>query len=88
MVTRLPSFGWGVRNSLEHPDPAANDLAVKSVQKGKKDFRNVKGNRFCDHCQRSGHTSDECFKIIRYPDWYQGPKDNSRPKTNARVAII
>ena len=39
-------------NSLEELDPAINALAARGDQKGKKDFRKTKVNRFCDHCQR------------------------------------
>ena len=55
-------------------------------RKGKKYFKKAKGNRFCDHCQRSGHVSDHCFKIRGYPNWHQGPKDNVRPRRNIRDA--
>jgi len=73
-------------NSFEEADSMTNALAAKGGVRGKKDFKKTKGNRFCDHCQRTGHTSDQCFKIIGYPDWYQGPKDNStRPRRIGRV---
>ena len=55
-------------NSAEDTDSTTNALAVRSGPRGKKDFRKAKGNRFCDHYQRSGHTSDQCFKVIGYPD--------------------
>jgi len=72
-------------NSGECSDSTANALAIRSGARRKKHFKKAKGNRFCDHCQRSGHTSDQCFKVIGYPDWYQGPEDNARPRRNVRV---
>jgi len=43
-------------------EPNSSALVAKSGyglnQKNKKDNRRPKGNRFCDHCQRSGHTQD------------------------------
>jgi hypothetical protein len=24
----------------------------------------------CNHCNRTGHESDSCFQLIRYPDWW------------------
>jgi len=54
--------------------------------KGRRDFKKNKGNKFCDHCQRSGHSTDQCFKIIGYPGWYQGPKENIKPRRNSRFA--
>ena len=37
-------------NKLEVSDPTANALIVRDGQKGKKDLRKAKANRFCDHC--------------------------------------
>ena len=45
-------------NSTKDSDSTANALAIRSGQRGKKDFRKVKENRFCNHCQRFGHSSD------------------------------
>ena len=63
-------------HTFETSDANANVLAIRGGQKGRMDFKKAKGKRFCDHCQRSGHMSDQCFKVIGYLDWYQGPKDN------------
>ena len=66
----------------------SNALAVKGGpnQRNKKDSRRVKSNRYCDHCQRLGHTQDQCFKIIGYPDWYEGPRDTGKGKRISRLA--
>ncbi|KAL0444140.1 UNVERIFIED_CONTAM: hypothetical protein Slati_2136700 [Sesamum latifolium] len=36
-------------------------------RKGPRDKR----QQFCDHCNRSGHTRQSCFKLLGYPDWYK-----------------
>ncbi|XP_021857776.2 uncharacterized protein [Spinacia oleracea] len=44
---------------------------------GKKDWKEIKKeklNRFCNHCKGKGHTTDQCFKLIGYPDWYNSIK--------------
>jgi len=43
--------------------------ALVARGKVKKDLRRSKTSKFCDHCQKSGHDTDQCFKLIGYPDW-------------------
>ncbi|KAL2253435.1 UNVERIFIED_CONTAM: Retrovirus-related Pol polyprotein from transposon RE1 [Sesamum indicum] len=38
---------------------------------------------FCEHCQRTGHSKDTCFKLHGVPDWYKEMND-SRRKTGGR----
>jgi len=73
-------------NYFGDPEPAANALIARSGQKGSGDFKKNKNSssRFCDHCQRSGHTTEQCFKIVSYPNWYQGPKEGTKPRRNFR----
>ena len=57
-------------NSFRDSDSTVSAMVTKSGNggaRGRKDFKKNTGNRFCDHCQRSGHSTDQCFKIIRYP---------------------
>ena len=49
-----------------------------SAPRPKRDSKKPKPPRFCDHCQRTGHTQDQCFKLIGYPDWYDGPRENTK----------
>ena len=79
MTNRIPEYGEGDN---------FNALAAKSGfnQRNKKDSKRMKGTRFCDRCQRSGHTHDQCFKLIGYPDWYEGPKDTGKGKGTHRMA--
>ena len=60
------------------------------VAKGKvrKDLRKSKVPKFCDHCQKSSHEKDQCFKLIGYPEWYddlKGRKKVGRPRLAANV---
>ena len=77
-------------SSLSHGEGelSSNALAVKSGQnpRNKRDNRRAKNARYCDHCQRNGHTQDQCFKIIGYPDWYEGPREAGKGKKISRVA--
>ena len=75
-----------MKSNFEVTDSSANVLAVRGGQRGRLDPRRVKGNRYCDHCHRAGHISYQCFKIIGYPNWYPGSKDNTRSKRNTRVS--
>jgi len=63
-------------------------LVVKSGsnQRNKRDNRRIKTNKYYDYYQRSGHTQDQCFKIIGYPDWYEGPREVGKGKRTPRVA--
>jgi len=62
-------------------------LAKGSNAQGfKKDSKKSKSARFCDHCQRTGHTIDQCFKLIGYPDWYDASKDKGRGRGGPKVA--
>lgn len=75
----------GANDSSSHD--SLNALLAKNSQKGRKDFKkNNKGNRFCDHCQRSGHTQDQCFQLIGYSVWYEGPKERGKLKKPSKMA--
>ena len=44
---------------------------------------NKNDKRFCTNCQQDGHTNDQCFEKIGYPDWY---KRRRNTKKKVRVA--
>ncbi|KAL2232769.1 UNVERIFIED_CONTAM: Retrovirus-related Pol polyprotein from transposon RE1 [Sesamum indicum] len=43
-------------------------------RKGSMDRRNL----FCNHCHKSGHNRDSCFKIHGIPDWYKDLNDQRK----------
>nr|GMD22766.1 Integrase, catalytic core [Ipomoea batatas] len=46
------------------------EAAAFQMQKGRID------RPICGHCQKTGHTEDQCYEIIGYPaNWRKGPRD-------------
>nr|GMD15983.1 Integrase, catalytic core [Ipomoea batatas] len=46
------------------------EAAAFQMQKGRRD------RPICGHCQKTGHTEDQCYEIIGYPAyWRKGPRD-------------
>ena len=73
----------------EQFDAGATGFLARSNQgnqRGKKDNTRLKNARFCDHCQKNGHTKDQCFKLGGYPDWYEGPRDGAKSRKPAKFA--
>ncbi|XP_056695256.1 uncharacterized protein [Spinacia oleracea] len=82
-------------NILNSSAMAAQFYKGNQVQKndgnhGKKDWKELKKeklNRFCTHCKGKGHTAEQCFKIIGYPDWYNSIKaSKGSNSSNTRFA--
>ncbi|XP_056687299.1 uncharacterized protein [Spinacia oleracea] len=44
------------------------------VKKDWRDLKKEKMNKVCSHCKGKGHTADQCFRLIGYPDWYNSIK--------------
>ena len=67
-----------------------NALAVKGGfnAKNRRDSKRLKNSKFCDHCQKAGHTQDQCFKLIGYPDWYEGTKEAGKGRRAPRASAI
>ncbi|XP_056694809.1 uncharacterized protein [Spinacia oleracea] len=60
-------------NAMNSSAMAAQAYRSVGSTQGKKDWKDLKKdkmNRQCTHCKGKGHTVDQCFKIIGYPDWY------------------
>ncbi|XP_010693879.1 uncharacterized protein LOC104906777 [Beta vulgaris subsp. vulgaris] len=57
---------------------------------GRKDWRELKKekmNKQCSHCKGKGHTADQCFQIIGYPEWYNAIKASKGNQSHgARLA--
>ena len=51
----------------------------------RKDSKRNESNRFCNHCHKSGHTENQCFQLVGYPDCYEGPRDNTKGKRNTKA---
>ncbi|XP_057249298.1 uncharacterized protein LOC125495537 [Beta vulgaris subsp. vulgaris] len=47
-----------------------------------KQFKIEKMGRFCDHCGKKGHSKEECFKIVGYPEWYKKGNEQFRSAAN------
>ena len=63
-VTRLAN----ITNTVEQENVASAFIA-RGGPKARKKIKKNKSNRLYDHCQRFGHTVDQCFKLIGYPNW-------------------
>ncbi|XP_056688606.1 uncharacterized protein [Spinacia oleracea] len=60
-------------NAMNSSAMATHAYRGVGFTQGKKDWRYLKKeklNKQCTHCKGKGHTIDQCFKIIGYPDWY------------------
>ncbi|GJZ52807.1 retrovirus-related pol polyprotein from transposon TNT 1-94 [Tanacetum coccineum] len=56
----------------------------RDVKTGRNDSRH-EVKRLCTHCNQEGHTVDQCFEKIRYPDWYKGKKANKSTRIATHV---
>ena len=50
----------------------------------RKDWKKEKMEKICDHCKGRGHTMDQCFKLIGYPDWYNSIKGGKKGNTGGQ----
>jgi len=62
--------GGNASNTNSEPISAA--FSTRNSGRGRRDVRDTKAARYCMHCMRSGHTVDQYFKLVSYPDWYKG----------------
>nr|GEU80080.1 hypothetical protein [Tanacetum cinerariifolium] len=68
------------------------NLNNKGGNSGRKDNRGYRtdgkndGKRFCTGCNQEGHTVNQYFKKIRYPDWYKGKKAKKQGRITAIVS--
>ncbi|KAF7821971.1 uncharacterized protein G2W53_027426 [Senna tora] len=60
----------------------------KKEEMGSRRFKNKedKKDKVCSHCQMKGHTKEECFKIVGYPEWYNDLK-NQRKKSSVKKVV-
>ncbi|GKB44838.1 hypothetical protein Tco_0889780 [Tanacetum coccineum] len=61
---------------------------VKRDNKGKGELKqDVRGFRHCTGCGQDGHSVEQYFEKIGYPDWYKGKKNKKRGKLAANVVF-
>ncbi|GKE68680.1 hypothetical protein Tco_1526752 [Tanacetum coccineum] len=65
-----------VTNHTFEPTAFFANMNNKGQSGGRKETKGNRtdGKRFCTGCNQEGHTVDQCFKKIGYPDWYKGKK--------------
>ena len=59
--------------------------STRNIGRGRRDAKDNKATRYCNHYKRSGHNTDQCFKLVGYPDWYKGAMDTIKGKASVRV---
>jgi len=74
-----------INNAPEDFEVGANNAFVRNSFKGRRENNRRRDNSaknalFFYHCQRNGHTRDKCFKLVGYPDWYEGLRDNTKSR--------
>lgn len=75
-------------SGFNHVNHEVSALAVQRSQTYvKKDWKKDKYDRKCDFCKGKGHTKEQCFKIIGYPDWYNPKKNKVGGKMAANVNV-
>ena len=50
-----------------------------NVKNEQKKFKHPRG--YCVYCKREGHIKDQCFKLIKYLDWFKRSKDKEFTRT-------
>lgn len=43
-------------------------------------------NKRCSHCNQKGHTVEQCFHIVGYPNWYKGPRNKPPQRSSDNAA--
>lgn len=68
-------------------DAALNVRVTADKRNNKDGGKHTKGypSKFCTFCKATEHLRYGCFKIIGYPNWYKGPKDNPKPEIKHRT---
>ncbi|KAL0304654.1 UNVERIFIED_CONTAM: Retrovirus-related Pol polyprotein from transposon RE1 [Sesamum angustifolium] len=72
-------------NSIYHVAGKENKRGFNAVQK-KKLFID-KCSLVCDHCHKSGHSKDSCFKLHGIPDWYKNLPVQKKKESGVKVMM-
>ncbi|GJT48729.1 sulfotransferase 16 [Tanacetum coccineum] len=78
--SRIVKMALGAKLKLGFIDGSCNRPSVDNVDEQRHDVK-----RACTHCNQEGHTVDQCFEKISYPDWYKGKmaKKSSKPAAHS-----
>ncbi|KAK4394268.1 Retrovirus-related Pol polyprotein from transposon RE1 [Sesamum angolense] len=74
-------FAMQVRSYEQRYNTGPRNIMKK---KGPIDKRNL----FCNHCNKSGHNKETCFKIHGFPDWYKDLNDQRRRQNISNRAYV
>ncbi|GJS46587.1 ribonuclease H-like domain-containing protein [Tanacetum coccineum] len=76
------SWAWMISASKPH----ASAFVAKGYDfKRNNNIRGPNPNLTCTNCEKTGHTVERCYDIIRYPPGYNKPKNQSSHGQNKRV---
>jgi len=64
------------RMNEERNDAASFAVQTSSRPRSSNENRGSYDNRGCSNCGRKGHTSENCFRLIGYPEWYEEKQKN------------
>uniref|UniRef100_A0A2C9VG38 Uncharacterized protein n=1 Tax=Manihot esculenta TaxID=3983 RepID=A0A2C9VG38_MANES len=85
---KLIQFLMGLNDSYDHQRKVhSEDLSQSSLNvrmtNGKPYFKKrEKENSQCNHRNDTGHTKETCFKLHRYPEWFNEYKQKNKEKAN------
>ncbi|KAL0322067.1 UNVERIFIED_CONTAM: putative mitochondrial protein [Sesamum calycinum] len=60
------------------------DLSVTAYLTKKKKLFIDKRSLVCDHCHKSGHSKDSCFKLHGIPDWYKNLPEQKKKESGLK----
>ncbi|KAF7802733.1 putative mitochondrial protein [Senna tora] len=74
-----------VKNNEQQKSLAeAVNMAVNNVVNSRfVDRKKEKASRYCNHCARTGHTAETCFKKHGYPEWFNEYKNSKKGKKSS-----
>nr|GEW41573.1 putative reverse transcriptase, RNA-dependent DNA polymerase, Gag-polypeptide of LTR copia-type [Tanacetum cinerariifolium] len=77
----------GIRDSVKYANTSSeiwSDLKERFGKETKQEKEN-KQNDECTFCNKTGHKREGCFKLVGYPDWWPGKKDD---KAKLKAAYV
>ncbi|XP_015162894.1 uncharacterized protein [Solanum tuberosum] len=78
---------WESQRNMAHVAGSMTNMEIASLVAGRNGHPKLKKNwnSQCDYCRRTGHTRDNCYKLIGYPpDFKFRKKDNNPNLVNPR----